>query len=88
MLFQCFGMLQVREMRFHCANGLVVLRICAPLEEHWLQKLRFVGSNASFSLMFLYTRGVSKLVQWKSHLQKTKNTSEQQKQFVVSIQIR
>jgi len=21
---------QVREMRFHCANGLVVLRICAP----------------------------------------------------------
>jgi len=33
-LFQCFGMLQVPEMRFHCSNGLVVLRICAPLEEH------------------------------------------------------
>jgi len=49
-------MLQVREMRFHCANGVVlVLRICVPLEEHWLQKTRFVGSNASFSLMFLYT---------------------------------
>jgi len=48
-------MLQVREMRFHCANDLVVLRICAPLEEHWLQKMRFVGSNASFSLVLLYT---------------------------------
>jgi len=23
--------------------------------EHWLQKMRFVGSNAPFSLMFLYT---------------------------------
>jgi len=47
-------MLQVREMRFHYANGLVVLRICAPLEEYWLQKMRFVGSNAS-SLTLLYT---------------------------------
>ena len=26
MLFQCFGMLQVREMRLQRANGLVVLR--------------------------------------------------------------
>ena len=33
----------------------------------------------------LYKPGVGKLVQWKSHLQKTKNTSEPQKQFVVSI---
>jgi len=48
-------MLQVREMLFHGANSLVVQRICAPLEEHWLQKMRFVGSNASFSLMSLYT---------------------------------
>jgi len=48
-------MLQAREMRFHCANGLVVLRICAHLEEHWLQKIRFVGSNASFSVMLLCT---------------------------------
>jgi len=24
--FQCFGLLQVRGMRFHCANGLVGLR--------------------------------------------------------------
>jgi len=48
-------MLQVREMRFHCADALVVLRICAHLEEHWLQKIRFIGSNASFSLMLLYT---------------------------------
>ena len=58
--------------------------------EHWLKKMRFVGSNASFSLMLLYTLykpGVGKLVQWKSHLQKTKNTSEPQNQFVVSIQI-
>jgi len=45
-------MLQVLEMRFH---GLVVLSTCARLEEHWLQKMRFVGSNASFSLMLLYT---------------------------------
>jgi len=22
-------------MRFHCANALVFLRICAPLREHW-----------------------------------------------------
>jgi len=36
-------------------NKAQVLHICAPLEEHWLQKMRFVGSNASFSLMFLYT---------------------------------
>jgi len=45
-------------MIFHCANGLVVLRICAPLEGALvalLQKMRFVGSNASFSLMLLYT---------------------------------
>jgi len=58
MLFQCFGMLQVREMRFHCSNDLVVLRTCAPLEGALvalLQKMRFVGSNASFSLMLLYT---------------------------------
>jgi len=37
-------MLQVHEMRFHYANGLAVLRICAPIEEHLLQKMRFVGS--------------------------------------------
>jgi len=42
-------------MRFLCANGLVLLRICAPSEEHWLQKMRLVGSNASFSLTILYT---------------------------------
>jgi len=63
-------------MRFHDANSLVVLRICEPLEEHWLQKMRFVGSNASFSLMLLYTEykpGGGKLVQWIIHLQKIKN---------------
>jgi len=27
--FQCFGMLQARGMRFHCANVLVVVRSCA-----------------------------------------------------------
>jgi len=26
-----------------------------PLEEHWLQKMRLVGSNASFSLVLLCT---------------------------------
>jgi len=59
--------------------------------ERWLQKIRFIRSNATFSLMLLYTYykpRVGKLVQWKSHLQKTKNTSEPQKQFVVSTQIR
>jgi len=39
-------MLQVREMRLHCANSLVVLRICAPLEGALVAKMRFVGSNA------------------------------------------
>jgi len=50
-------MLQVREMRFHCANVLVVLRIWAPLgvSVALLQKMRVFGSNASFSLMLLYT---------------------------------
>jgi len=81
-------------MRFHCANGLVVLRICALLEGALValfQKMRFVGSNASFSLMLLYTwykPGVGTLVQWKSRLQKIKNTSEPQNQCVMSIQIR
>jgi len=62
-------MLQVREMRFHCANGLVVLRICTPIEGALvalLQKMCFVGSNASFSLMLLYRHFkpvVGKLVQ-------------------------
>jgi len=44
-----------------------------------------LGSNASFSLRFLYTLykpGVGKLVQCKSNLQKNKNTSEPQNQFV------
>jgi len=49
------------------------------------------GSNAYFSLRFLYTLykpGMGKLVQRKSQLQKTKNTSEPQSQFVVLAQIR
>jgi len=29
MFFQCFGLLQVRGMRFHCANDLVGVRSCA-----------------------------------------------------------
>jgi len=75
-------------MRF-CANGLVVLHICATLEGSLIDKVRFIGSIA-FSLMLLYTYkpGVCKLVQWKSHLWKTKNTSEPQNQFVVLTQIR
>jgi len=50
-------MLQVREMRFHCSNDLVVLLIYAHFEGALvalLQKMCFVGSNASFSLMLLY----------------------------------
>jgi len=48
-------MLQLREMRLPYTNGLVLLRICAPLEGALAVKTHFVGSNASFSLMFLYT---------------------------------
>jgi len=47
--------------------------------------MRFVGSNASFSLMFLYTQykpGVNKLVQQKTRFQKTKNSCKPQNQFV------
>jgi len=32
--------------------------------------------------------GVGKFVQWKSHLQKTKNTSELQNKFIVSVNTR
>jgi len=39
------------RMRFHCTNGLVVLRIYAHLEEHWLQKMRFVGSSAALHIV-------------------------------------
>jgi len=80
--------LQVREMRFHCANGLVLLRICAPSEGALvalLQKMSLVGSSASFSFLLLYSQhkpGVGKLVQLKSHLQKIKNTSESQNQLL------
>jgi len=45
----------MREMRLPCANGLVLLRICAPLEGVLAAKMHFVGSNDPFSLMFLYT---------------------------------
>jgi len=34
-------MLQVRETRFHYADGLVVLRICAPLEGALVAKNAF-----------------------------------------------
>jgi len=44
------GMLEVREMRFPYANGLVVLRSCAPLEGAF----GFVGSNVYISLTFFY----------------------------------
>jgi len=37
------------------SGGSAYLHTFTPLEEHWLQKMRFVGSNASFSLMLLYT---------------------------------
>jgi len=42
-------MLPAREMRFHCANDLVVLRICAPLEGELVAKMRFVGSSAFYT---------------------------------------
>jgi len=54
----------VRGMRFHCANALVVLRMrkCSGGSEYlrtfrgaFVAEMCFVGSNASFSLMFLYT---------------------------------
>jgi len=45
-------MLQVRGMRFQrkCSGGTAQLRI---LEGAFIAKMHFVGSNASFSLMFL-----------------------------------
>ena len=48
-------MLQVREMRFHRVNVLVVQRIGTPLDGALVAKMRFVGSNAS--LHIVQTRG-------------------------------
>jgi len=73
MLFRCFGKLEGREMRFHCANGLVVQRILRTLKEALLQKCALL---AAMLLHPQHKPGVVKLVQWKSHLQKTKNTSK------------
>jgi len=53
------------------------------------KEMRFFGSSASFSFMFLYILykpGVGKLVRCRSHLQKTKNTSEPQNRFLVFTQ--
>jgi len=82
-------MSQVRKMRFHCANGLLVLRICALLEAALVAKNAFCWQQCLFLLTFFYIyykSSMGKLVQQKSHLQKTKSTSEPQNQFVVSIQ--
>jgi len=38
-------------MRLHCANVLVVLGICASLDEALVTKMRFVGSNASLHIV-------------------------------------
>jgi len=79
-------MLQVRGMRLHCANVLVVLRICASLGG------ALVAENAlcwqEYFFTHKYKPGVGKLVQWMIHLQKNKNTCEPQNWFVLSIQIR
>jgi len=47
----------VREVRFHCANGLVVLSICAPLEEHSLQKCALLAAMLLFHSCF-FTHGI------------------------------
>jgi len=44
-------MLQVREMRFHRVNVLVVQRIGTPLDGALVAKMRFVGSNASLHIV-------------------------------------
>jgi len=90
-LFQCFGILKnARDeiLRKWSGGGTAHLRTFRGSIVS--KKMRFIGSNASFSLMICtwYKPVVSKLVQWKSHLQKTKNTSELQNQLVVSTQIR
>ena len=60
---------------------------CTVAENACFWQQCFFFTHASLHIL-LYKPGVGKLVQWKSHLQKTKNTSEPQNQFVVSIQIR
>jgi len=60
-------MLQVREMRFRCANGPVVLRISASLEGTLVAKNALCWQRC---LLTYNKPGVGKLVQWKSHLQK------------------
>jgi len=43
-LFQGFGKLEGCEMRFHCANGLMVLRILRTLEEALIQKCALLAA--------------------------------------------
>ena len=85
-------------MRFHCANGLVVLRICAPLEGAFRgRSCCIVVENAlCWQQCFFFTHasllinkpGVGKVVKWKSHLQKMKNTSESQNQLLCQYKYR
>ena len=88
MLFQWFGMLQVREMRFHYSNGLVVLRIlrgsigckkCVLLAAMLLFHSCFFTHSINQGWANLFTRRVI--------CKKTKTPcSEPQNQFVVSVQ--
>ena len=42
----------MREMRCHCANGLVVLPVCACLEEDWLQICALLAAMRLFHSCF------------------------------------
>jgi len=44
--FSCLECCKRARMRYHS---------CAPWREHWLQTIRFVDVNASFTLMLLFT---------------------------------
>jgi len=76
-------------MRFHFANGLVLLRICAPLERALVAKNAFCWQQCFFFTRF-FTHSINRGGQtWsieESFAEKQK-LSEPQNQFLVSIQI-
>ena len=77
----------MRETRFHCANGLVLLRICAPSEgafSHCCRKCALLAAMLLFHSCFFahnINQGLANLLNG-SHLQKIKNTSESQNQLL------
>jgi len=78
-------------MRFHCANGLLVLRICALLEAALVAKNAFCWQQCLFFthvfLHIVYIR-YGQTCSAEESFAENQNTSEPKDQFVVSIQIR